>query len=88
MHPPLSTSALRAAVPAAYREGMPDEEVGDGRRWPTHCPECGAPLQRATLDFDPTNENRAELNPGEMAEVDFCPNPDCPAKQHARPPGG
>lgn len=61
------------------------EEVGDGRHWPTHCPVCGAELQRATLDFDTANENRAELNPGEMVEVDFCPNPDCPAKKHPEP---
>jgi hypothetical protein len=64
---------------------MPDQEVGDGRHWPTRCPVCGTELQRATLDFDTTNENRAELNPGEMAEVDFCPNPECPARRRPEP---
>jgi hypothetical protein len=47
---------------------------------PTTCPLCGSELETATIDFDPTNEPRAELNPGEMARVDFCPNPDCPGK--------
>jgi hypothetical protein len=46
----------------------------------TTCPLCGTELETATIDFDPTNEPRAELNPGEMARVDFCPNPDCPGK--------
>jgi len=47
---------------------------------PTTCPHCGTELESATIDFDPTNEPRAELNPGEMARVTFCPNPDCPEK--------
>ena len=47
---------------------------------PTTCPLCGTELESATIDFDPANEPRAELNPGEMARVDFCPNPDCPGK--------
>ena len=45
-----------------------------------HCPHCGTELQTATIDFDTSNEPRAELNPGEMAQLDFCPNADCPAK--------
>jgi hypothetical protein len=48
---------------------------------PGSCPLCGAELESATIDFDPDNEPRAELNPGEMAKVDFCPNPDCPGKR-------
>jgi len=47
---------------------------------PTHCPLCGTEMETATIDFDQTNEPRAELNPGEMAQVAFCPNPDCPGK--------
>jgi hypothetical protein len=47
---------------------------------PTTCPLCGTTLETATIDFDPTNEPRAELNAGEMAQVAFCPNPDCPGK--------
>ncbi|MGY2873560.1 NAD-dependent DNA ligase [Marmoricola sp. URHA0025 HA25] len=50
---------------------------------PEACPYCGTPMQTATLDFDSSNEPRAELNPGEMAQVAFCPNPDCPAKVEA-----
>ena len=47
---------------------------------PETCPYCGTPMETATIDFDPANEPRAELNPGEMAQVAFCPNPDCPEK--------
>ena len=45
------------------------------------CPHCGTAMESATIDFDPNNEPRAELNAGEMARVDFCPNPDCPGKR-------
>lgn len=48
---------------------------------PETCPHCGTAMETATIDFDQTNEPRAELNPGEMAQVAFCPNPDCPGKQ-------
>jgi hypothetical protein len=48
------------------------------QQWPTRCPECGTALQSATIDLDKTNADRPELRPGEMVEVDFCPNPDCP----------
>ncbi|MGN6162729.1 MAG: hypothetical protein ACTHOG_13635 [Marmoricola sp.] len=51
--------------------------------WPTHCPACGTELASAVIDFDPTNEKRAEFNPGEMAAVDYCPNPECPLKAEA-----
>jgi NAD-dependent DNA ligase len=47
---------------------------------PRTCPHCGTELESATIDFNTTNEPRAELNPGEMARVAFCPNPDCPEK--------
>ena len=55
-----------------------DQPTVDEKDWPTTCPECGTTLQHAVIDFDETNEKRAELNPGEMAAVDYCPNPDCP----------
>ncbi len=51
----------------------------DEQTWPTHCPTCGTELAHGTIDFDESNEKRAELNPGEMVVVDYCPNPDCPA---------
>jgi hypothetical protein len=47
---------------------------------PETCPDCGTEMQIATIDFDPSNEPRAELNPGEMVQLAFCPNPDCPGK--------
>lgn len=50
---------------------------------PTTCPLCGTPLETATIDFDPNNEPRVEFNPGEMAAVAYCPNPDCPGKTEA-----
>jgi hypothetical protein len=48
---------------------------------PEVCPLCGTAMETATIDFDEANEPRAELNPGEMAQVAFCPNPDCPGKR-------
>jgi hypothetical protein len=54
---------------------LPDDE---GQEWPTHCATCGTALRSATIDFDKTNADRPELRPGEMAAVDYCPNPDCP----------
>ncbi|MEO7352624.1 MAG: hypothetical protein ABIR34_05600 [Marmoricola sp.] len=58
-----------------------DQPTVDEKDWPTTCPECGTTLQHAVIDFDETNQNRAELNPGEMAAVDYCPNPECPTNQ-------
>ena len=55
-----------------------DQPTVDETTWPSTCPECGTALQHAVIDFDATNDTRAELNPGEMAAVDFCPNPSCP----------
>lgn len=50
------------------------------------CPHCGTELATATIDFEQTpdvteamDHERAELQPGEMAQVAYCPNPDCPA---------
>ena len=53
----------------------------DEREWPKNCPVCGTALKSAVIDMDETNENRAELQPGEMVAVDYCPNPDCPTNQ-------
>ena len=47
---------------------------------PEVCPHCGTEMETATIDFDSSNQPRAEINPGEMAQVAFCPNPDCPGK--------
>lgn len=58
-----------------------DQPTADEKHWPTTCPVCGTELEPATIDFDTSNEKRAELNPGEMAQVDYCPNPDCPTNQ-------
>jgi hypothetical protein len=62
------------------------EQPTDEKPWPTECPECGTELAHATVDFDETNRDRAELQPGEMAVVDYCPNPDCPTNREDRPP--
>ena len=59
---------------------MSDPGVVQEPEWPTHCPLCGTELSSAVIDFDRTNENRAELQPGEMVAVDYCPNPQCPGK--------
>lgn len=50
----------------------------DEPSWPTHCSACGTELAHATIDFDESNPHRAELVPGEMAQVDYCPNEACP----------
>jgi hypothetical protein len=50
------------------------------QEWPTHCPSCGTELRSAVIDFDKTNADHNELQPGEMVAVDYCPNPDCPTK--------
>ena len=57
---------------------MSDQDVS--AEVPSTCPLCGTEMQTATIDFDQTTEPRAEFNPGEMAQVAFCPNPDCPGK--------
>ena len=56
---------------------LPDSEPD----WPTHCAACGTALTAAVIDFDKTNADHAELRPGEMVAVDYCPNPACPDKQ-------
>lgn len=64
-----------------------DEPTEEQQPWPRTCPVCGTELEQATIEFggrdepgnDPRNDPRNELNPGEMAQVDFCPNPDCPS---------
>jgi len=56
-----------------------DQPVDDQQAWPTRCPECGTELQQATIDMDPTNRHAPEFAAGEMARVDYCPNPECPA---------
>lgn len=67
-----------------------DEPTVDETSWPTSCPECGTALQQAVIDFDENKADRPGLRPGEMAAVDFCPNPDCPRNADApgRPAAG
>ena len=56
-------------------------DTPEEQTWPTRCEFCGTELAHGTIDMDQSNENRAELNPGEMVVVDYCPNPDCPGKK-------
>ena len=56
---------------------MTDSDVAPDEAWRRTCPRCGTELTSAVIDFDPGTENRAELQPGEMVAVDYCPNPDC-----------
>ena len=62
---------------------MADEIPSDeGRWWPTNCPECATELETAVTGFDPDHPRdmpRGDL--GAAIGVDYCPNPDCPAKQ-------
>lgn len=57
---------------------MTENSGAETTEWPTHCPACGTRLASAVIDLDPSNENRAELNAGEMVAVDYCPNEACP----------
>ena len=61
----------------------PDDtaETVENQDWPTHCEACGTQLQRGTVDMDKTNADHPVFRPGEMAAVDFCPNPDCAANK-------
>jgi hypothetical protein len=50
-----------------------------------NCPVCGAELVTGTTDLADTpdvtvdvDRPRAELQPGQMVQVSFCPTPDCP----------
>jgi hypothetical protein len=53
-------------------------EPGTDQEWPTHCATCGTELKSAVIDFDKSNADRPEMRVGEMAAVDYCPNPMCP----------
>jgi hypothetical protein len=77
------TSPAPAVPVRRYLDDMTDQapEQPEQTEWPTHCPVCGTALASAVIDFDKTNADRNELQPGEMVAVDYCPNPDCPAKR-------
>lgn len=60
------------AEPAATEPTEPEEH------WERRCSGCGTALAQAVIDLDKTNADRPELRPGEMVQVDYCPNPDCP----------
>ena len=64
---------------------MSDQQPSvDERDWPHRCPNCGTDLQTATGGFNPAGAD--DIAHGEMDEVlavDFCPNPDCPARSPA-----
>ena len=58
----------------------PPVGAGEGR-----CPRCGSELAVATTDFADTpdvssdlDHEKAMLNPGQMVQRTYCPNPDCP----------
>ena len=57
------------------------DATDENQSWPTHCETCGTELQRGTVDMDKTNADHQVFRPGEMAAMDFCPNPDCPDRK-------
>jgi hypothetical protein len=67
---------------------MTDPENAEEQTWPRHCDVCGTALASAVVDFDEAKADRPEMRPGEMAAVDYCPNPDCPSHASAGPEGG
>lgn len=58
-------------------------ETPDDQQWTQTCATCGTELAYATVDMNPEKLDRPELRPGEMAAVDYCPNPDCPSNKPA-----
>jgi hypothetical protein len=58
-------------------------ETPDDQNWPRNCPTCGTELAQATVDMNPDKLDRPEMRPGEMASVDYCPNPECPTNKPA-----
>ncbi len=62
---------------------MSEHEAADA---PTdRCPHCGTELAVATVDFADTpdvsedlDHEKAMVNPGQMAQTTYCPNPECP----------
>ena len=56
-------------------------ETPDDQQWPRSCPTCGTELAQATVDMNPDKLDRPEMRPGEMASVDYCPNPECPSNK-------
>lgn len=60
-------------------EPQPSAPVGET------CPVCGKTLVTGTADFADTPDEtadldlpRAELQPGQMVQASFCPDPSCP----------
>jgi hypothetical protein len=66
---------------------MADEiPTDDGQWWPKQCADCGTDLEQAVTGFDP--DHPSEMPRGDLGAaigVDYCPNPDCPAKAEERP---
>lgn len=63
-------------------------DAGTDQGWPTKCGSCGTELKSAVLDFDKSNADRPELRAGEMAAVDYCPNPMCLDNKPGTDPAG
>jgi hypothetical protein len=93
-HGRASRDAVAAALmvsngpPTDVAPAAPASPPAEAEQWPTHCPTCGTRLTSAVIDFDKSNDDRAELQPGEMVAVDYCPNPDCPSNQGDTTPTG
>ena len=75
--------AAHGAWPRGYDAVMttPQETAPSGE----FCPVCGKELVVGTTDFADTpgetqdvDVPRRELNPGQMVQTSFCPDPDCP----------
>lgn len=64
---------------------MSDQDATGNAEWPTHCPVCGTELQTHTTGFTPSETAESPGQPVSAAIVaeDYCPNPNCPAKQEA-----
>lgn len=62
---------------------MSEHEAADAAQG--RCPHCGTELAVATVDYgdtpdvaDDLDHEQLMVNPGQMAQTTYCPNPDCP----------
>ena len=76
----IAAACLCRAVAVRQGAEMSNQGGAGEREWPTPCPLRGTELKSAVIDFHPTNQKRAECQPGEMIAIDYCPSCACRGK--------
>jgi len=62
--------------------------AADETTWPRTCPHCGTELQSHTTGFTPAataEDANTQGVSGAVVAEDFCPNPECPAREENSP---